>query len=129
MGQQSRCLVLGATFGGLAVVIGAFGAHGLEDILSAEMGEVYETGVKYHIYHALAILALAAGSSTLWTSRFCVWACCAWAVGIIIFSGSLYVLALTELTWLGMITPLGGVAMIAGWVLAALAAPSLRPGD
>lgn len=129
MGQQARYLGLGAILGGLAITVGAFGAHGLDSMMSAEMAEVFETGVKYHFYHALAILALAAGSSTLWTSKHSLWACRAWAVGIAIFSGSLYVLALTEIKWLGAITPFGGVAMIAGWVFAALAARSFGKAD
>ena len=98
-------------------------------MLTDEMAEVFETGVKYHFFHALAIFALAAGSSTLWTSKLSLWACRAWAVGILIFSGSLYVLALTEIKWLGAITPFGGVALIAGWVLAALSARSLGKSD
>jgi len=129
MGIQSRYLGLGAILGGLAVLVGAFGAHGLDAMMSDEMAEVYETGVRYHFYHALAIFALAVGSPALWTSKLCLWACRAWAVGIVIFSGSLYVLALTEMKWLGAITPFGGVAMIAGWVLAALSARSLVKPD
>lgn len=129
IGEQSRYLGLGAILGGLAVIIGAFGAHGLDSMMSTEMAEVFETGVTYHFYHALAILALAAGTTTLWASKCCLWACRAWTAGILIFSGSLYALALTEIRWLGAITPIGGVAMIAGWVLAALAARSLRQSD
>ena len=126
MGNQVFYLRIGAVLGALAVIVGAFGAHGLESILSDEKTQVFETGVRYHFYHALAILALAAGSSALWTSPFCLWACRAWAFGILLFSGSLYGLAMTQLTWLGAITPIGGIAMIAGWVLLALAAGSLR---
>ena len=126
MSNQAVYLRIGAILGALAVVVGAFGAHGLESILSGEMAEVFETGVKYHFYHALAILAVAAGSSALWRSRLCIWACRAWAFGILIFSGTLYALALTEIGWLGAITPIGGVALIAGWVLLALAAGALR---
>ncbi len=126
MSNQAVYLRIGAVLGALAVVVGAFGAHGLESILSGEMAEVFETGVKYHFYHALAILAVAAGSSALWRSRLCLWACRAWAFGILIFSGSLYALAITEIGWLGAITPIGGVAMIAGWVMLALAAGAAR---
>ena len=126
MGNQIFYLRIGAVLGAFAVIVGAFGAHGLESILSDEKTQVFETGVRYHFYHALAILALAAGSSALWTSPFCLWACRAWAFGILLFSGSLYGLAMTQLTWLGAITPIGGIAMIAGWVLLALAAGTLR---
>ena len=126
MGNQVFYLRIGAVLGALAVIVGAFGAHGLESILSDEKAQVFETGVRYHFYHALAIFALAASSSALWTSPFCLWACRAWAFGILLFSGSLYGLAMTQLTWLGAITPIGGIAMIAGWVLLALAAGTLR---
>ena len=126
MDNQAVYLRVGAILGALAVVVGAFGAHGLESIMSDEMAEVFETGVKYHFYHALAILAVTAGSSALWGSPLCLWACRAWAFGIVIFSGTLYALALTEIGWLGAITPIGGAAMIAGWVLLALAAGRRR---
>lgn len=126
MSNQAVYLRIGAILGALAVVVGAFGAHGLESLMSDEMAKVFETGVKYHFYHALAILAVAAGSSALWRSRLCLWACRAWAFGILVFSGTLYALALTEIGWLGAITPIGGVALIAGWVLLALAAGALR---
>ena len=126
MTDQAVYLRIGAILGALAVVVGAFGAHGLESLMSDEMAKVFETGVKYHFYHALAILAVAAGSSALWRSRLCLWACRAWAFGILVFSGTLYALALTEIGWLGAITPIGGVALIAGWVLLALAAGALR---
>ena len=125
MSTQARYLFLSAICGGLAVVIGAFGAHGLDSMMSDEMAEIFETGVKYHFYHALAMLALAAGSSSLWTSRWCVWACRSWIFGIAIFSGTLYTLALTEIRWLGAITPIGGVALILGWAFAAFAARNL----
>ena len=126
MDDQAVYLRIGAVLGALAVLVGAFGAHGLESILSDDMAEVFETGVRYHFYHALAILALAAGSSALWSSRLCLWACRAWAFGILVFSGSLYALAMTQIGWLGAITPFGGTAMIAGWVLLALAAGRRR---
>ncbi len=126
MDNQSFYLRIGAALGGLAVVIGAFGAHGLDAIMSDEMAEVFETGVRYHFYHALAIIAIAAGSTALWSSKFCLWACRAWTLGIIVFSGTLYALALTGISWLGAITPIGGAAMIAGWVLLAIAAGTRR---
>ena len=126
MDNQSFYLRIGAVLGGLAVVIGAFGAHGLDAILSDEMAGVFETGVKYHFYHALAILAVAAGSSALWSSRLCLWACRLWVLGILIFSGSLYALAMTQIGWFGAIAPIGGTAMIAGWVLLAIAAGQQR---
>ncbi len=126
MGNQAFYLRIGAVLGALAVIVGAFGAHGLESILSDEKVEVFETGVRYHFYHALAIIAIAAGSTTLWSSKLCLWACRAWVLGTLIFSGTLYALALTEISWLGAITPIGGAAMIAGWVLLAIAAGTPR---
>jgi uncharacterized membrane protein YgdD (TMEM256/DUF423 family) len=102
--------------GGLAVVVGAFGAHGLKSVLSDEMLAIYQTGVQYHFYHALALLALALAPPALWHGRSTVWAARLFLIGIVIFSGSLYTLAITEVRWLGAITPFGGLAMIAGWI-------------
>lgn len=114
---QSRFLRISAVLGALAVVCGAFGAHGLEERLSAEMLDVWHTAVNYHVYHALALLALAVAPAALWNSPWAARAGYAWLVGVAIFSGTLYALALTEIRWLGAITPIGGVALIAGWVL------------
>jgi len=110
--------------GGLAVVVGAFGAHGLKSVLSEDMLVVYETGVRYHFYHALALLALALAPADLWRQRSTLWAARLFLTGITIFSGSLYALAITETRWLGAITPFGGLAMIAGWICVALSASS-----
>ena len=107
----------GALFGASAVILGAFGAHALKDRLTPGDLEIFETGVRYQFYHALALLALAAGAPVLWTSRWSGHACTAWTVGILIFSGSLYLLVLTNTRWLGAITPIGGVALILGWLL------------
>lgn len=124
-------LLIAAISGFLAVALGAFGAHGLREKLSAEMLAVYQTGVQYHFYHALALLAVAVLlmltpqsallSSTL-PSSLLKWSGNLFAVGIVIFSGSLYVLAITGVRWLGAITPIGGVAFLAGWICLALAA-------
>ncbi|UJP63669.1 DUF423 domain-containing protein [Mongoliitalea daihaiensis] len=101
----------------LAVGIGAFGAHGLQPILEANGRlETFETAVKYHFYHALGILVLAIWNTlqpTLKNIKLSYWLL---VIGILIFSGSLYVLSITGITWLGAITPLGGVAFIAGWL-------------
>lgn len=122
MNKQATYLRIGGALGALAVIIGAFGAHGLDDMMSDEMAEIYETGVKYHFYHAIAILAVAAGAASLWSSAWTLWACRMWALGTLVFSGSLYILALTEIKWLGAITPIGGTAMILGWAFIVLAA-------
>jgi uncharacterized membrane protein YgdD (TMEM256/DUF423 family) len=126
MMTQVLALRLACLLGGLAVAIGAFGAHGLRGKVDASLLEIYETGVKYHFYHALALLAVAVAVPSLWQSRLTPWACVAWVVGILIFSGSLYTLTLTGQRWLGAITPIGGVAFILGWALMAAAAGSIR---
>jgi uncharacterized membrane protein YgdD (TMEM256/DUF423 family) len=105
---------LGAASAGLAVALGAFGAHALKTRLAPDLLAIYEVGVRYHLAHALALLAVA-------------WACARWpssavsasgwlfVAGTLLFSGSLYVLALTGVRALGAVTPLGGVAWLAGW--------------
>ena len=101
-------LALAAVNGALAVAAGAFGAHGLKAILTPDMLAVFETGARYQMYHALAMgLAAIAGAR---------WAPGLFLAGIIVFSGSLYLLALSGMTWLGAITPLGGVLFLAGWI-------------
>lgn len=114
--------VLGSISGGLAVALGAFGAHGLRGRLSADLLSTFETGVRYHIYHALALIAVAY-AITRWTSTGLP-AVAGWLflIGTVLFSGSLYLLAFTGQRWLGAVTPLGGVAFIAGWVCLVLAA-------
>ena len=106
--------VLGALLGGLAVAAGAFGAHALRARLTPEMLAVFETGARYQMYHALALIAVAwvAGRDAARSVRV---AGVAFVVGTLLFSGSLYLLALTGIRWLGAITPLGGVAFLVGW--------------
>jgi len=100
----------------LAVAIGAFGAHGLKAHLSTEMMQIYKTGVEYHFYHALGLLLIGILSISM-PSGLLNWSAILLTIGIIMFSGSLYVLAITGIKWLGAITPLGGLSFIAGWVL------------
>lgn len=103
-----------ALFGFLGVALGAFGAHGLKEVLAANgRAEEWKTAVFYHLMHAVLLTALArrAEISQLVWSLF--------AGGIVVFSGSLYLLALTNVRWLGAITPLGGLALLAGWLLLA----------
>lgn len=115
MNDPSKSAVMvrvAAVLGALVVAIGAFGAHGLKDTLVANNTEaIWDTAVFYHAVHAVALLALALAGRAGALISGC------WVVGIIIFSGSLYVLAITDLRWLGAITPFGGVALIAGWVV------------
>ena len=122
---QAFFLRFSGVLGLLAVVFGAFGAHGLESRLSEDMLSTYETAVRYHFYHVAAMLAVAVASPNLWTSAWTRAACWAWAAGIAVFSGSLYVLALSGQKWLGMITPIGGVAMMMGWVFIIFSAAGL----
>lgn len=105
----------------LAVAFGAFGAHIVQDILTPERFQVYQTGVEYHFYHALGLLLLGAISYHIQESKWITRSGYAFIVGIIIFSGSLYLLTLIDLGRLGMITPLGGVAFIFGWISLAIA--------
>ena len=119
------CLRLAAALGFTAVALGAFGAHGLKNRLSPELLDIFEVGVRYHFYHALALLALALAPATLWDSRLASGAAWAFVAGIAVFSGSLYLLALTDTRWLGAITPIGGVAFLAGWTMLFFAAGGL----
>ena len=116
-------VALGAISALLAVAAGAFGAHALRARLSPDMQAVFETGARYHMYHALALLA-AAWAFTRWPGGPVVAAGWLFVAGTVLFSGSLYRLALTGQRWLGAITPLGGLAVILGW--AALAWAALR---
>src|SRR6476659_5712704 len=112
-------LLAGAVAGLVAVAFGAFGAHGLRGRLTPEMLAVFETGVRYHMYHALALLLVAALVPRPGTGRAIVAAGWLFVAGIVLFSGSLYLLAVTGVTVLGAITPIGGVAFLAGWALLA----------
>lgn len=100
----------------LAVVAGAFGAHGLKDRLPPEMLEVFETAVRYQMYHAFGLF-IAAWAVSRWADSISPAAGWSFIAGTVLFSGSLYVLSLTGIRWLGAVTPLGGVAFIAGWLL------------
>ena len=113
---------IGALSGFLAVAAGAFGAHALRDRLPADLLQVFQTGVSYQMYHALALVGVGIllarysidGSAWLTASGWL------FLVGSVLFSGSLYLLALSGTTWLGAITPLGGVAFLAGWLALAI---------
>jgi uncharacterized membrane protein YgdD (TMEM256/DUF423 family) len=121
MWAMDRTFVLiGALAGVVGVGLGAFGAHGLRGRLSPEMLAVFETGVRYHMYHALALVATAALMGRL-DGRLLSAAGWLFTAGIVLFSGSLYVLALTGIGMFGAITPIGGVAFLAGWACLAIA--------
>ena len=138
-----RIVVAGALSAGLAVAVGAFGAHALEGRVDADMLVNYETGARYHFYHSLGLIGVGLmalfystrGGSTgkrpevsnadahlrpgLGRLR---WSAVLMFTGIVLFSGSLYTMALTGLLWLGAVTPLGGIAFLAAWALLAWAA-------
>ena len=107
-------LITGALLAGLSVVLGAFGAHGLKSVLTAQQLNTFEIGVRYQMYHALALLLLPALTgvvSSTWANRvaFC------FVTGTVLFSGSLYALGISSIKWFGPITPVGGMFFIVGW--------------
>jgi uncharacterized membrane protein YgdD (TMEM256/DUF423 family) len=108
--------VAGCLMAFLAVALGAFAAHGLKSRLSADMLDIFEVAVRYQMYHALALLAVGWASSR-WPQTSTHAAGWAFIIGILIFSGTLYLLSLTGMRWLGAITPIGGVAFLVGWIL------------
>ncbi len=105
----------------LAVALGAFGAHALRDVLGAEMRAVFDTAGHYHFVHTLALLLAAIAPAVGVPRGPLVLACAAWSFGILVFSGTLYLLAVTGSGWLGAITPVGGVAFLLGWAAIAIA--------
>jgi uncharacterized membrane protein YgdD (TMEM256/DUF423 family) len=138
-----RITSVGAISAALAVAVGAFGAHALEGRVPADLLVTYETGARYHFYHSLGLVCVglltllrgahaepaaiapgdAAGNAALDPAmRRLRWSAALMATGIVLFSGSLYVLALTGMRWLGAVTPLGGVSFLAAWALLAWAA-------
>ena len=119
-----KYFLFGAVNAALAIALGAFGAHGLEETISEHYLEVFETGVRYHMYAALGLMLVAVMDKLIGGSRKALLGGRFLMAGMVILSGSLYILALTGFTKLGMVTPLGGVAMLAGWgfVIAAAAA-------
>ena len=114
--------IIGSFLAGLAVLLGAFGAHGLENLVTPELIGTWEKAVRYQMYHALAILLLA-WAITHWPETR-LWSIGGWlfVAGAVLFSGSLYLLVLSGIKWLGAITPLGGVAFGAGWLCLLIAA-------
>lgn len=114
-------LLMGSIIMALSVVIGAFGAHGLEPRLSERMMKNYQTGVQYHMIHGIGLLIVGLVALKLTSSSLVNGAGWSFLLGIVLFSGSLYAMALTGVTKLGAITPIGGLAFIVGWVLLAIA--------
>ena len=117
--ESRRWLTIAAALGCTAVLLGAFGSHGLRHLVNAEMLGVWRTGVEYQMFHALSMLALAthprAVSAYQWTLRL-------WLAGALLFSGSLYAMVLSGMRGLGIVTPVGGLCFVAGWAFLVWAA-------
>lgn len=118
----ARVAAAGAVLAAVAVTLGAFGAHGLRQVLTADRLATFETGVRYQMFHALGLLAVAAlGGRAV---RAAPWL----LAGSLTFSGSLYLLVFTDSGWWGIVAPIGGLLQIAGWVILALVMPAYAKG-
>lgn len=116
--RSTTWLILGILLAAAGVGIGAFGAHGLKDTLAATgRADNFETGVKYQMYHALAMIAVAIWAQRANPEASIFWIGLCFTAGIVIFSGSLYILAVTNVTKWGMVTPIGGLLFLVGWGL------------
>ena len=118
--KSRTILITGSVFMAFAVAFGAFGAHIVQEMLTPDRFQVYQTGVEYHFYHALSLLILGTVLMKTDSSKWLNWSAYFFIGGILIFSGSLYVLTLTDTGWLGAITPLGGFSFILGWIFMAI---------
>lgn len=123
--QSKRFLIIASLSGFAGVALGAFGAHGLKEVLTAEMLDVFKTGVRYQMYNTFALIAIGMlvekySSGALVVSGWL------FVVGIILFSGSLYMLALTQAHLLGLITPFGGLCFLAGWISMAIGIAKIK---
>ncbi|MBA3919843.1 MAG: DUF423 domain-containing protein [Gemmatimonas sp.] len=119
--MERTFLMLGALSGAIAVAAGAFGAHALQSRVEPRLVEVFETGARYQMFHALALLAVA-WAATRWPGSLTTASGWLFVAGTVVFSGSLYAMTFTGIRALGAITPIGGVCFIAGWICLALAA-------
>ena len=120
-GMTRFWFIAGSIAAGAGVVLGAFGAHALKAMVGTDLLAVFETAVRYQMYHALGLLAVA-WASTRWSPKWTSASGWLLLVGILVFSGSLYLMVLTGARWLGVVTPIGGVCLIAGWFALAFAA-------
>lgn len=120
MSSSRNYLCSAALFGFVGVAMGAFGAHALRDTLDSTMMSVYKTGVDYQMWHALALAMIAMLMRSDTESRFLLWSARLMFSGILLFSGSLYLLSVSGIRWFGIITPLGGIAFLAAWGLVVL---------
>lgn len=121
MSIANLLLTLSGLLGGLSVILGAFAAHALKHKLTENLLSAFETGVQYQFIHALAI-AMVVILARLFPHTLWYWSASAMSLGVVLFSGSLYLLALTGMKWFGPITPIGGIAFIVGWGLFVVAA-------
>jgi len=120
--MKSAFLFLGAFCAFIGVGMGAFGAHALKATLSVEALAIYQTGVTYQMWHGLGLLGIACLQNLMPESKLIPWAGWFMFIGILLFSGSLYLLVLLDLHWLGMITPIGGVCFLIAWLLICISA-------
>lgn len=119
--MQKIFLSIGSIAMALAVILGAFGAHALRGKLAEDLFDVFQTGVTYHFYHATGILIIGILASFLPDTWYLRWSGWLMTAGIIIFSGSLYLLSLSDVRWLGAITPVGGLCFIIAWIFLTIA--------
>lgn len=124
--MQRKYVTIGALLMLIAVALGAFGAHVLEPIIGEKSIGTYETGVHYHMIHGIGMILAAFAAGLGGEERKLLWANRLFLLGIILFSGSLYLLAVTGWKWFGPITPLGGVSFIVGWLMLVLAVRGKR---
>jgi uncharacterized membrane protein YgdD (TMEM256/DUF423 family) len=124
---QRAFLFLASLSAFLAVGAGAFGAHGLKSLFNEQQMDIYHTGVEYHLWHSLGLGLIAVLLRQYSSTRLLVAAGGLMFVGIVLFSGSLYLLAVTGIRWLGMITPFGGMAFLSAWLLVAICALRKTP--
>lgn len=120
--KTHQWIIIASILGFTGVALGAFGAHGLETTLEVNNRvDTFETAARYHMYHALALIGVA-WLSTQYTNKWITWAGYLLTIGVVVFSGSLYILAIADLSFMGTIAPIGGTSMIAGWGCMALTA-------
>ncbi|MUT64429.1 DUF423 domain-containing protein [Paenibacillus sp. NEAU-GSW1] len=121
-----KYFAIGAVGAALAVALGAFGAHGLKEVLTERLLEIFETGVRYQMYHSLGLMLVALLADRIGASKALRTGANLLIAGVVIFSGSLYALALSDVSVLGAITPIGGVAFLAGWAFIVVSALRFR---
>jgi len=124
--HEKKWLFFAAAFGGTAIIFGAFGAHLLKNYIAPELLDTYKTGTSYHMFQVCGFLALAVMPTGTSKLKIQIAGTC-FTLGTILFSGSLYLLSLLSLKWIGAITPIGGTLLIIGWASTALAAIDSKP--